>query len=138
MEPRIIERPAGPMTLPLLLSGVVNPGAQTTLVSERLTFPYVIDHIRVVFPMGTDYLVEVTPILSLDPSVSLTGPPIGNRLFSYCSVSTFIVGDSATYEFSMSLHVPQRGTWLKAHLYNGDAFIHRIAAIFSLRELLES
>lgn len=137
MDAPIIERPAAPMTLPLLLSGTVNPGAHRTLVSELLTFSYVIDRITVVFPIGSDHLVQVTPILSLDPSVSLTGPPIGNRLFSYCSVATFIVGDSATFDFPMSLHVPQRGTWLKAHLYNGDAFMHRIAAIFSVRELLE-
>lgn len=138
MEGPLPERPPTPMTLPLLLTGIVNPGAHRTLVSERLTFPYVIDSITISFPIGADHLVEVTPILSLDPSVSIVAPPVGNFLLGFCSVTPSIVGDAATFHFPMSLHVPPRGTWLKAHLYNGDAFIHRVTVIFSVRELLET
>lgn len=136
MEAPLPERPPTPMTLPLLLTGIVNPGAHRTLVSERLTFPYIIDSITISFPIGADHLVEVTPILSQDPSVSIVAPPVGNFLLGFCSVTPSIVGDDASFRFPMSFHVAARGTWIKCHLYNGDAFMHRVSALFSLTEIL--
>lgn len=134
----IPDRPESPMTLPLQLSGTVNPAAQITLVSRRLSFPYIIDSLSVSFPIGADHLVRVTPLLSLDPSVSTAGPPPGNFLLSYCSPDVYILGDDASFFFPMNLHVPQRGTYLKCHLNNLDAFVHRITLVFALKEIMET
>jgi len=138
MADAISDRPESAMTLPLQLTGIVNPAAHRTLVSHRLSFPYIIDKLLISFPLGTDHLVEATPLLALDPSASTAAVPVGNLLLSYCSPETHVLGDDASFLFDMNLHVPQRGTWLKLHLYNGDAFLHRITAIFSLTELMET
>lgn len=137
MELSLPDRPQTAMTLPLQLSGIVNPAAQTTLVSQRLTFAYIIDSLTVSFPIGCDHLVQVTPLLSLDPSVSIVAVPPGNYLLSYCSPTVYILGDDATFQFPMNLQVDQRGTYLKCHLKNLDAFIHRVTIVFALRELME-
>lgn len=131
------ERPPTPMTLPLFLSGTVNPGAETTLVSQRLTFAYEIQHLTISFPTGADHLVRVFPMLCQDPSVSTVGAPPGNRILSFCSPDGSVRGDDARLEFPMNLLVPQHGTWLKCHLENADVFVHRISAILSLREVME-
>jgi len=125
------------MTLPLQLSGTVNAGAELTLASQRLSFAYVIDTLRVTFPSGSDHLVRVTPMLCFDDSRSTSGHPPGNFLLSFCSPDVYLLGDDTTIELPMNLIVGSRGTWLKCHLENADAFVHRISAVFALRELLQ-
>lgn len=123
------------MTHPLQLVGPVGPLAQLSLVSQHLTFAYTIENINVHFPLGAGNLVRVYLFLSLDPSSPTTGLPAGTPLLTWLSPNPYLLGDDCVITLPMSYNVLPRGTWLKAHIVNTDAFAHTISALLSIKEL---
>jgi len=123
------------MIHPLQLVGAVGPGAQLSLVSQHLTFPYTIENITLRFPIGAGNLVQVHLYLSLDPSSPTTTLPAGTPLLSWLSPNPYLLGDDCVISLPMSLTVPTKGTWLKAHLINTDAFPHTISVLVAIKEL---
>jgi hypothetical protein len=127
----------GAVAHPLTISGPVNPLAQTSHVSQHITLPYVIEHIAVHFPPGSDHLVQAYLYLSFDPSSPTDALPTGLSLLSPFSATPYLTGDSQTIDLPMALRVSPRGTWLKLHLVNQDDAPHTITSIWTLLELLE-
>lgn len=123
------------MAHPLQLVGPVGPGAQLSLVSQHITFAYTIEQITVRFPLGAGNLVRVHLFLSFDPSSPTTELPAGTPLLSWLSPKPYLLGDNCVIPLPMSYNVLMRGTWLKAHLVNTDAFAHTISAMWSIKEL---
>ena len=121
----------------LQVSGPCGPGAQLSLVSKHITSLYRILEISVHFPSGTDNLVQVYLLLCQDPSSLTTGLPPGTSILSMLSPNDFLVGDDITLTLPIDLPVTVKGTWLKAHVVNNDAFAHNISAFFTLQEILE-
>lgn len=126
-----------PRTLPLHLAATVGANAQNTAVSQHITLPYSIRQIVIYFPPGCDNLVQVTPILALDDSVSTSGLPPGYLLLTEFSQTPYILGDDAVIPIPLDHRVETKGTWLKLFLDNSDLDAHTISATLSLYELLE-
>lgn len=123
------------MTHPLQLVGPCGPGAQLSLVSQHLTFAYTIENISVRFPLGAGNLVRVHLFLSFDPSSPTTGLPPGTPLLSWLSPNPYLLGDDCVITLPMSYNVLMRGTWLKAHIVNTDAFPHTLSVLLAIKEL---
>lgn len=125
----------GPTSLPMQLSGRVLPLSETTLVSQHLTFAYSIEEISIHFPEGCAHLVRIHPMICRDDSVSTSGLPPGTPVLAFLSPITYLTGDGITLTFRPNYIVATRGTWLKAHLENLDAFPHAPSILFTLRQI---
>jgi len=123
------------MLHPLQLVGPCGPLTQLSLVSQHITFAYTIQNITVHFPPGAANLVQVYPFLSLDPSSPTSDLPAGTPLLSWLSPNPYLLGDDCVIPMQINLKVPTRGTWLKAHVVNADAFPHTISLVFAIKEL---
>ena len=123
-------------THPVQLAGTVMPGAELTLISNRLTMAYMIDELLVYFPLGCDLLVRVHLLVAGDSSVSTAGVPPGNPLVSTFSPTAYVVGNDIALSLYPDFYVTARSTWLKAHLVNTDDYPHHIAVFAALRELM--
>jgi len=121
----------------LQVSGSCGPGAQLSLVSKHITGMYRILQISVRFPAGCLRLVRVYLMLCQDPSALTTALPPGTSLLSMLSPNDFLVGDDVTLPLDINLPVMVKGTWLKAHVVNADAFPHTISVLWSLKEIME-
>ena len=116
------------------LHGVVNAAAETTLVSNRLTFPFTIHRIAVIFPAGCDFLVSATPMLSYDAQASTSGLPEGTPLLLQFAKDHGAVGDDYTVDIPCRIPVATKGTYLKLHLNNSDTQAHHITCTFTITE----
>ena len=125
------------LTHALQVSGPCGPTAQLSLVSKHITSLFRILQVSVNFPSGTDNLVRVYLLLCQDPSSLTTGLPPGMSILSMLSPNDFLIGDDITLTLPINLPVTVKGTWLKAHVVNNDAFAHNISAIFTIEEILE-
>jgi len=123
------------MIHPLQLVGICPPLGQLCLVSQHITFRYTIKSIAPTFGPSTDYLVRVYPFLSFDPSAPNTALPAGTPLLSWLSPNPYLLGDDSSVSLNVNLDVNVKGTWLKAHIINEDAFPHTISVLITLQEL---
>lgn len=126
-----------PVIHPLQLSGAVNPLSQLSIVSNRITFPYVLDTLQVLFPPGTDRLVRAYIFVSLDPTVHTADLPLGFNILSPISPTPYLLGDAETIDVELDYNVLERGTYIKLHIVNNDGNAHTLNAVLSLRQLEE-
>lgn len=119
------------------VTGPCGPGAQTSLVSNHIPAMYRIMTVSVNFPTGCAGLVRAYLFVSIDPTIFAVTPPSGTSILSMLSRDDFLVGDGVTITLDILLPVPVKGTWLKAHIVNADAFPHNVSAIFTIQEMLE-
>lgn len=121
----------------LQVSGTIGPAAQLSLVSKHITGMYRILEISARFPAGCAGLVQVYLMLCQDPSSLTTALPPGTSILSMLSPNDYLVGDDLTLRLDINQPVMVKGTWLKAHVVNADAFPHTISVLFSLEEIME-
>lgn len=121
----------------LQVSGPVGPGTELSLVSHHIPAMYTINTISVNFPAGCAGLVRVYPYVAFDPQVFTSRPPSGASILSMLSRDDFVRGDNINIILQIHLPVHAKGSWLKAHVVNTDAFPHNVSAIFTIQEILE-
>lgn len=121
----------------LQVSGTCGPAAQLSFVSKHITSFYRLRQISVRFPSGCAQLVRVYLMMCLDPSALTTGLPPGTSILSMLSPNDYLLGDDCTLTMLINQPVMIKGTWLKAHVVNADAFAHTVSALFTLEEILE-
>lgn len=131
------QAPFVPRTHALHLYGSCGPGAQLSLVSKRITFLYEILDISVSFPEGAGHLVDVRLLVSFDPQSFTDRIPPGTSILSMLSPNDYLAGDDILLSLPINLPVLIKGTWLKAHIVNNDAFPHTISALLTLKEMEE-
>jgi len=117
-------------------AGSVPAISQTSILSNRIAFPFVLDRLSIVFPAGCSYLVRLYPYVSADDQVWTTTLPAGTNILSDLSPSPYVVGDNQEITLDPDLPFPQKGLWLRAHLRNDDAWSHQITVLWVIRELL--
>lgn len=117
------------------LHGFANAGAEKSLVSQRLTFAYIITHMSVIFPDGCDFLVSATPLVSYDPEVSTSGLPQGTPLLLQFANQPALAGDGYPISFPCHIPIDTKGSYIKLHLNNADVDTHHITATFTVTEL---
>jgi len=128
---------AKPRAHAIQLIGPCGPLAQLSLVSKHITLPYVLNTFSVHFPAGCAGLVRVYLLVCHDSTSPTDGLPPGQSLLSFISPNPYLAGDAVTIELHPSFPVNERGTWIKAHVVNADAFLHTISVQIYITELPE-
>lgn len=104
--------------------GTVTAGNRVTMVSQKISFPYILDLIRVKFALGHNGLVQHSIFVSRDKEAPTAAPPTGqNILLQYGSVD-YVCGDDDVEMINDQTIVDEMPTWLKVHVYNTDTFDH--------------
>ena len=132
MEPPFVAR-----THALQIAGTCGPEAQTTFRSRHITCTYRIDTVSVYFPAGCRSLLQIYLILAQDPQWFTDRVPPGTSLLSMLSPVDYLVGDDRTLSLDINLPVAVKGTWLKAHVVNADAYPHTFSVLFTIQETQE-
>lgn len=112
------------LTLPFF--GSVPAGGELTLVSQFLSFPYLISELIASFALGTNRTLQLRFVLSRDDEAPATGIPTGTDLLSIHGQVPYLVGDDERKSFPHEIQVPESGTYLKVYGNNTDAFEHTI------------
>ena len=120
---------------PVQLVGTCNALSQRSLVSKHITLPFYLNTISVRFPAGCDNQVRVYLFLSYDESSPTTELPPGTSILSFLSPNDYLLGDDVVVTIHPRLPVPERSTWIKAHIVNDDSFPHTISAQLYITEL---
>lgn len=116
----------------LTLTLTCPPLSERVACSKHITFPYVIDTITVHFPPGCEHFVLARIFLSPDSETPTTGIPTGTNLQTFLSQTPWISGDDEAILLGMAISVRDKGSFLKLHLENDDAFAHTITATITL------
>ncbi len=110
------------LTLPF--AGTVPAGGELTLVSQHLKFPYTIKSLHSSFALGNDRTTQIRFFRSPDDSTPATGQPSGTDLLLQHGQVPYLVGDDEQKTFPHEFPVLERGSFLKVHAINSDAFPH--------------
>ena len=121
----------------LQITGICGPGAQQTFISRHLTLTYRIDTVSVYFPAGCRSLVQVYLLLCPDGETFTDRVPPGTSLLSMLSPQDYLLGDDRTLTLDINFPVTVKGTWLKAHIVNEDAYPHTFSVLFTIQETEE-
>jgi len=128
---------AGVRSHAIQLIGPCGPLAQRSLISKHISLPYILNTMTVHFPAGCAGLVRVYLLISEDSSTPTDALPPGTSVLSFLSPNDYLEGDDVTIELHPAIPVPQRGTWIKAHVVNADANVHTISVQIYITELAE-
>lgn len=106
--------------------GSVTTGARVTLVSQRISFPFILDKIRVKYALGHIGLVQHSIYVSRDSEAPTAGPPTGLDVLSQYGNVDYLCGDDDVEEDTDQTIVDEMPTWIKIHVYNTDTATHTI------------
>lgn len=104
--------------------GTVTAGNRITAVSQKLAFPYIMDHIRLKYALGHAGTVQHSIFVSRDTEAPTAAPPIGRDILAQYGSVNYVCGDDDVEIIDDQAIVDEMGTWLKVHVYNTDAFDH--------------
>lgn len=121
----------------LQIAGVCGPEAQQTFISKHLTLTYRIDSVTVYFPAGCRSLLKVYLLVCPDAATFTDRLPPGTSLLTMFGPDDYLVGDDRTVTLDINLPLTVKGTWLKAHVVNEDAYPHTFSVLFTIQETQE-
>ena len=121
------------ITIPL--HGSVTAGARVTLVSRRLSFPYIIRKVRVSCALGHERTVEHYFYVDYDDSAPTTAPTMQENILAPHSPYPYLVGDDNEVVAEVSENVYVKGTYLKLHGSNSDTSTHTLDGSFTIEDM---
>lgn len=131
MPIRIILKP----TYEVPISGVVGANAQLGFVGGRITVPFRINGVKIVF--GDDHIDNVLHYLLVDDTnnVSATSISNGTNLIPPASPTPYFIGHSMFKHVTIIKDFPEGGLYLKCHVVNNNAYQIQVNISFIIEEL---
>ena len=115
--------------------GSVTTGANKTLVSQLLRFPYVVEKIRVKFALGHSATTQHRFFVSPDKEAPTGNVPTGRNILSQWGNVDYVVGDDDVLDLKDETHVVEKGTYLKVYASNSDSVTHTVNVIMTIDDL---
>jgi len=112
--------------------GTVTAGNRITAVSQKLSFPYIMDRIRLKYALGHAGTVQHSIFVSRDAEAPTTAPPTGRDILAQYGSVNYVVGDDDVEVIDDQTIVDESPTWLKVHVYNTDAFDHTYNVLMTI------
>jgi len=100
--------------------------SEKTLVSQRITTPYVVRRIRASFAMGCENLHQLEFFIGDDSDAPSAGRPGGSNLLQDYGQVRYVAGDGEVVLMEHEVPVLQGNTWLKVYANNTDYYAHDI------------
>ena len=122
------------ITIPLA-QAVLNAGAQNTLVSSLIPFPFRIVQVKMFFSFTTNNLVRYYWLVSSSNDISTTGVPSGDNPFSGVGTLPYFVGEGIMRKEVCSYEDKAGRKYVKLHTLNGSLVAQPINASVVVQEL---
>lgn len=89
-----------------------------TLLSSRISFPFRIVEVEIIFRNDAANLVNVWILTSPNTSISITTPPPDTNVFSPFSPSAFFLGEGLIKKLAINYTPPEGENIIKVHTQN--------------------
>ena len=116
------------------LQGSVAASSRNTLVSQRIGFPYQIQHIRAKYALGHNGLVQFSFFVSNDAAAPTTAIPSGQDVLAQYGNVSYVRGDDDVMDMDDQTIIARMPTWLKVHAYNTDTVVHTINVLMTIED----
>ncbi len=100
--------------------------SEITLVSKRISSPFITKEVQAHFALNTNRLLELDFYISLDDQAPSSDRPTGMSFFSEYGQIDYITGDNETKRLRHSSIITEGGSFLKVYAKNNDNFDHTI------------
>lgn len=109
--------------------------SEQTLVSPRISTPYVVKTIIANFALNTNRTLQLDFYIAPDPDAPSSGRPSGMSLMREYGQVEYIVGDDEKKVIEHHASSPTSPSWLKIYANNIDSFDHTIDAQITIEIL---
>lgn len=116
------------MILSVPFYGTCSARSELVIVSQRITYPFVVRELQYRFPLGCQNLMQLKFFLSEDSSEPSSGEPSGFSLLSLHSDVDYVVGDNSGDVFEHNVSVDHGNSYLKMYANNTDYYDHDVIA----------
>lgn len=117
--------------------GTVAASSNVTLVSRKITAPFITKRIRASFALNVNRTLQLSFFISPDAENPTDVRPNGSSLLAQLGQVDFVVGDDEIKEFNVEVESPTANQWLKVFAVNADSFEHTIDAQIAI-EFMET
>ena len=118
-----------------LAQAVLNAGAQQTLVSSLITFPFRIVQVKMFFSFTTQSLVRYYWLVSSSNDISNAGLPSGDNPFSGFGTLPYFVGEGIMRKEPCAYEDNVGKKYVKLHVQNNSPIAQPINASVVVQEL---
>lgn len=119
----------------LAFHGTVDANSNKTLVSKRITVPFVTHKLKASFALNCNKLLRIEFFVSPDDSTPTAKPLTGISLLSELGQVSYLVGDDEDKEVPLKVLVDSAGMFLKVYAQNTDSWAHTIDAQIFIQSL---
>lgn len=113
-------------------AGSVGPASQVTLVSQRISTPFMIRRIAAYFALNTNRTLQLSFFISPDDAAPTSGRPSGFDILAEYGQVNYWVGDDILKDFSCEAASLSSPAFLKVVAANSDAFDHTIDVVIEI------
>jgi len=114
----------------------VAANSNKTLVSRKLSFPFMTRNIIASFMLNTNNLLALHYFISGTDSAPTSEPPDGVNLLSLFGQVGYLVGDDSDFRINHEFSYDTFPSYLKIYAVNSDAFEHTILSFIEI-EVME-
>jgi len=114
----------------------VAANSNKTLVSRKLSFPFMTRKIIASFMLNTNNLLTLQYFISGSDAAPTTSPPDGVNLLSLFGHVGYITGDDSDFTLEHEFEIDTYPSYLKIYAVNSDAFEHTILSFVEI-EVME-
>ena len=118
--------------------GSVGASSRTTLVSKKISLPYVIDNVRIKYALGHAATTQHKIFISQDNDAPTSGEPTGHNILEQMGHVDYVVGDDDVMDLPDNSVMHQSPSWLKVLAINTDASnTHTINVLITIDDFRE-
>jgi hypothetical protein len=114
----------------------VGAAAQLTILSDLISFPFVVRSILIDF--GSDHVDRVLHyvLLSTNRTTSITVVPADTNAFTGLSTIGYAIGDNREKRFYPNVEWRQTRSYMKVHVINNNAYAVNVKVNVTIEELV--
>lgn len=110
----------------LTFHGTVAANSNVTLVSKRITFPFITEEFVAHFALNTNKQLRAEWFISPDDSAPTSKPISGTSVLGQLGQVAYVVGDDETVTIPYRVRILEMGMYIKLFLENLDSYEHSI------------
>ena len=121
--------------LEIPFASAIAAGAHLSLVSGRIEFPFRVTGAKMVFTDDANNWIQHRWYVSANRSVSTTGTPSGDNIFSPKSPSAYFSGKGLIRRVYANREYPAIGLYIKLYTFNNSPYAYNISASITIQEM---
>ncbi|MBC8415650.1 MAG: hypothetical protein H8E11_04400 [Candidatus Cloacimonetes bacterium] len=123
------------MKTPIIFNIALAAGVARTTASRRISYPFRITKIRLNFPIGSEYEIEVLVFISDDAMTANDTVPNGIDIFRILNIEKPAVGNAEVIEMNCDIKVAEGDKYIHVYVLNNDTNAHKFMAVVEIESL---